>query len=73
VLLPRESLVAEQPSGALRPWPPVFVTCGPGVDTRLHAHHCWHVIEPESETGDRLNAATSSDPLTVLEDGIAAA
>ncbi len=43
VLLPRPSsgsLVA----GVLRPWPAVLITWGPGGVTRLHAHHCWHLI-----------------------------
>jgi len=28
----------------MRPWPAVLVTWGPGGATRLHAHHCWHLV-----------------------------
>src|SRR5512133_527949 len=43
VLLPRPASVSSA-TGALRPWPAVLVTWGPGGATRLHAHHCWHLI-----------------------------
>jgi hypothetical protein len=91
----------------------VLVTWGPGAESKLHAHHCWHLIvsldapvqvrekegrgaerratalltrpnaphavdargarvvivfvEPESETGERLDAAVSGDALRVFE------
>lgn len=43
VLLPRPSS-AFRAAGVLRPWPAVLVTWGEGGATRLHAHHCWHLI-----------------------------
>lgn len=43
VLLPRVS-PGSHAAGALRPWPAVLATWGPGGATRLHAHHCWHLI-----------------------------
>jgi AraC-like DNA-binding protein len=42
VLLPRASAVAAV--GAVRPWPAVLVTWGPGGESALHAHHCWHLL-----------------------------
>lgn len=41
MLLPRPSASA---AGLLRPWPAVLVTWGPGGASRLHAHHCWHLV-----------------------------
>ena len=29
---------------ALRPWPSVLFTWGPGGASDLHAHHCWHLL-----------------------------
>jgi AraC-like DNA-binding protein len=91
----------------------VLVTWGPGAESKLHAHHCWHLIvpldtpvqvretargpgrrapalltrpdvphavdargahvvivfvEPESEIGERLNAATAGEALAVFDD-----
>jgi AraC-like DNA-binding protein len=43
VLLPRPSS-GSYAAGVLQPWPAVLVTWGPGGVTRLHAHHCWHLI-----------------------------
>lgn len=43
VLLPRRS-PGTHATGILRPWPAVLVTWGPGGLTRLHAHHCWHLV-----------------------------
>jgi AraC-like DNA-binding protein len=43
VLLPRPSS-ASRAAGVLRPWPAILVTWGTGGATRLHAHHCWHLI-----------------------------
>lgn len=43
VLLPRPTSWSHA-AGVLRPWPAVLVTWGPGGATRLHAHHCWHLI-----------------------------
>ena len=42
VLLPRKAGSAA--AGALRPWPAVLVTWGPGGGSRLHVHHCWHLV-----------------------------
>ena len=44
MLLPRSETAVEPHVGALQPWPPVLVTWGPGIESRLHAHHCWHLI-----------------------------
>ncbi len=41
MLLPRAAASA---AGVLRPWPAVLVTWGPGGASRLHAHHCWHLV-----------------------------
>ncbi len=43
MLLPRPSS-GWSAAGVLRPWPAVLVTWGPGGATRLHAHHCWHLV-----------------------------
>lgn len=43
MLLPRPTS-ASRAAGVLRPWPAVLVTWGAGGATRLHAHHCWHLI-----------------------------
>jgi AraC-like DNA-binding protein len=43
VLFPRPSPASEA-TGTLHPWPAILVTWGPGGVTRLHAHHCWHLI-----------------------------
>lgn len=43
MLLPRPS-PGSHATGVSRPWPAVLVTWGPGGATRLHAHHCWHLI-----------------------------
>lgn len=43
MLLPRPSS-GSHGATVLRAWPAVLVTWGPGGKTRLHAHHCWHLI-----------------------------
>ncbi len=43
MLLPRHGTAPAFP-WALRPWPSVLVTWGPGGGSELHAHHCWHVL-----------------------------
>ncbi len=43
MLLPRPHESVET-AGVLRPWPAVLVAWGPGGKSRLHAHHCWHLI-----------------------------
>ena len=43
MLLPRPSSGSHS-AGTLHAWPAVLVTWGPGGKTRLHAHHCWHLI-----------------------------
>jgi AraC-like DNA-binding protein len=43
MLLPRPTS-GWHAAGVVRPWPAVLVTWGPGGATRLHAHHCWHLI-----------------------------
>ncbi|HEY6001571.1 MAG TPA: AraC family transcriptional regulator [Anaeromyxobacter sp.] len=43
MLLPRTTSGLHA-AGVLRPWPAVLVTWGPGGASRLHAHHCWHLI-----------------------------
>jgi AraC-like DNA-binding protein len=44
VLLPRPPSHPAPAAGVLRPWPAVLVTWGPGGQTGLHAHHCWHLV-----------------------------
>ncbi|MCW5830862.1 MAG: helix-turn-helix transcriptional regulator [Labilithrix sp.] len=43
MLLPRHDAAAVEP-WAIRPWPSVLVTWGPGGVSEPHAHHCWHVL-----------------------------
>jgi len=44
MLLPRRSSGSAAPTESVRAWPSTLATWGPGGKSKLHAHHCWHVI-----------------------------
>jgi AraC-like DNA-binding protein len=44
MLLPRRSDGSAAPDEPVRAWPSTLATWGPGGKSKLHAHHCWHLI-----------------------------
>jgi AraC-like DNA-binding protein len=69
VLLPRKQSGTPLTFGALRPWPSVLVTWGPGGESGLHAHHAMHIAvaldaEMQVRTSARGPVQTGSAVLT---------
>lgn len=56
VLLPSANEAIARP-GTLLPWPAVLLTWGPGTESSVHAHHCWHlVVGLDRDVGVRASA-----------------